>query len=68
MPVSTWALSDLFCASISKMCPKVSEKPGRAHKGVMLSVKLDVIKHFSCGEQNKDVVHALNLGSGKDKN
>lgn len=35
---------DLFHASISKMCLKVSEKAKRAHKGVTLYVKLDVIK------------------------
>ena len=51
----------LFCESINKMCSKVSEKLKRAHKGVTLSVKLDVIKHFPHGEQNKDIVHALNL-------
>lgn len=30
---------DLFCVSMSKMCPPVSEKFKRAHKGVTLSVK-----------------------------
>lgn len=34
---------DLFCASVSKMFPKVSEKPKKAGKGVMLSVKLNII-------------------------
>lgn len=57
---------NLFCASINQMCPKASEKLTRAYKGVILSIKLDVIKHFSCGEQNKDIVRALNFGSGKD--
>lgn len=33
---------DLFCTCVSKMCPKVSEKPKRACKGVMLGVKLDL--------------------------
>lgn len=37
---------DLFFASVTEMCPKVSEKPKRAHKGVMLRVKLDIIKCF----------------------
>lgn len=36
-------LLDLFCVSISKICPKVSEKPKRVCKGVILSVKLDVL-------------------------
>ena len=34
----------LFILCISKMCPKVSEEPKRTCKGVMLSIKLDVIK------------------------
>ena len=46
---------NLFCASLSKMCSKVSEKPKRALNGVKHSVKLDVIKHFDC-QQNKDIV------------
>lgn len=50
------------------MYPKVSAKPKRSCKGVMLSVKLDASKHFSCVEQNKDIVNRLNLGSGKDEN
>lgn len=37
---------DLFCVSVSKMCPAVSEKSERAHKGITLSVKLDIIKHI----------------------
>lgn len=36
--------SHLFCASINKMCLKVSEKHKRAHEGVMLGVKLDIFK------------------------
>ena len=36
----------LFCVSTSNMCHKVSEKPKRACKCVMLSIKLDVIKHI----------------------
>lgn len=54
---------DLFCASISKICPKRSEKPKRAHK----DVTLDVIKLSDYGKGNKDIVHVLNLGSGNDK-
>lgn len=44
------ALSPLFCAFLSKMHPKVSEIPKRAQKGIMLSVKLDVIKCLDHGE------------------
>lgn len=51
----------LFCAFVSKMCPKISEKLKRAHKGVTL------IKHFHSGEQNKDAVYALNMGSRNPK-
>ena len=47
---------------MSQMCPKVSERPMRTCEGDMLSVKLVVIKHFHCGEGNKDIVHALNFG------
>lgn len=43
------------------MCSKVSEKSKRAPKGVMCSVKLDVIKGSDRGEQNKDNGHALNF-------
>lgn len=39
----------------------------RAHKGVMVNVKLDIIKHFNHGKQNKDIMHALNSGSGNAK-
>lgn len=35
-----------FCASVSKMWPKVPGKSKRAHKGVMLSIKPDIIKHM----------------------
>lgn len=34
---------DLSCVLMNKMCTKVSAKPNRARKGVVLSVKLDVI-------------------------
>lgn len=37
------------------MCPKGSEKSKRAPKGIILSVKLDVIKHLAHGEHNKDI-------------
>lgn len=33
-----------FCASVSKMYPKVSEKPKRAHMSVTLSKELDMSK------------------------
>lgn len=56
MSVSIDALFDLFCASNSKLCPKVPEKPTSAHEVVTLSVKL--------GEQNKDIVHVLKIRSG----
>lgn len=62
--VSICALSRiiyLFCASVNKMYHKVPEKPKRVRKGVTLGVKLDVIKRFSRGERNKDIVRALNL-------
>lgn len=36
----------LFCALVSKTCPKLSEKPKGACKGVMLSIQLDIIKHI----------------------
>lgn len=52
---------DLLWASISKMSPKVSETPRRAHKGNKLSIKLDIAKHSECGEWNTDIVHASNL-------
>ena len=35
---------DLFCSFVSKMCPKVSEKPKKANKGVRLSIKLDIVR------------------------
>lgn len=43
------------------MCPKVSEKPKRAHESVTLTVKLDIIKCFNCGEGNKDIVPLLSM-------
>lgn len=53
----------LFCASVSKTCPQIAEKPKRAYKGLTLSIKLKIIKCFDCGERNKDVAR-LNFGSG----
>ena len=44
MSVSICVLSPVFCASVSKMCPKVSKKPNRAHEDVMFRVKLDILK------------------------
>lgn len=41
--VSICALSPCICTSINKMRPKVSEKPERVRKGVMLSMKLGII-------------------------
>lgn len=38
----------IYLCIFGKMYPKVSEKSKRAHKGVMLSVKLDIIKHIWC--------------------
>lgn len=55
---------NLCCASVIKMCLQVSEKPKRALKGVMLSIKLDVIKCFDRGGYNKDIVLVLYFGSG----
>lgn len=52
----------LCCASISRMCPKVSEKPKTAHKGVMLSEKLDIIVSTIMNEIK--TLHVLNFGSG----
>lgn len=43
------------------MCPKVSENPKRARKGVMLSIKLDIIERFDYGKWNKDIICTLNL-------
>lgn len=51
---------DLFCATLSKMCPKVSERPKRTCKSVMLSIKMNIIKHLNCSEPNKNAF-ALNL-------
>lgn len=53
---------------VSKLCPRVAEKPKRAHKGVTLGIKLDVIsKHFGHNEQSKDIMPALNFGPGNAK-
>lgn len=37
------------------MFPKISEKPKRAPKGIIFSVKLDIMKHLDHGEHNKDI-------------
>lgn len=55
---------DLFCVSISVMCPKLSVRAKTALKGIILWVKLDVIERFNCGEWHKDILPPLNLGSG----
>lgn len=52
---------DLFCAPVSAMCPKVSEKSRKASKGVILVVKLRVIKNIDLGEQNNNIMHTLGL-------
>lgn len=39
----------LFCASVSRMHPQVSDKPERA-KGSMLRITLDTMKGFERGE------------------
>ena len=36
--VRTWALSPFMCTSVSKMGPKVSEKPKRTSKGLCLAL------------------------------
>lgn len=54
-----------LCASVSKMFPEASGKPKRARKGVMFSIKQDIIKCFHDGEWNRNTVCALNFGSGK---
>lgn len=47
------------------MCPKVSEKPKRACKGGILSIKLDIIIVIVVnGEENKDLVCTFFGGSG----
>lgn len=51
---------DWLCVPVSKMGPKVAEKSERASKGVKLTVKLCIMKCSDC-EQNKDIVHELNL-------
>lgn len=61
---------DLFCASLIKMCPQVSEKCKRTHKDVMLSVKLDqvcmpsVIKCCDHSEYRIGIVLMMNFQSG----
>lgn len=49
------------------MCLKVSEKPKRAEKP-KLNINLDIIKCFNHCEKNKNIVRALNLGSGHAQN
>lgn len=46
---SVWASGlcpHLFCAPASKLCPKIPEKPKRAHRSVTLSINLDTIKYI----------------------
>lgn len=46
----------VFCALISKTCPKVSEEPERTCKDVLLSVELGISQRFDHGEWNNDIV------------
>ena len=42
----------------------MSEKPKRACEGVTLPVKLEMITCLDHAEQNKGIVHLLNVGLG----
>lgn len=52
----------LFCASVSKMRPEIPGQPKRVYKAVMLSIKLDLIKHIW------DNLAGYSLGLGTLKN
>lgn len=65
MSVSSVVYLDLSCASSCKICSKVSGKPKRACKGIILSGKLDVIVLIVVNrEGNKDLGHTFIWGSG----
>lgn len=63
MSVSICASSQCILCIHQKDVPLDIEKPKRGDKALMLCAKLDLIKHFDCGERTKDTVHVLNLRS-----
>lgn len=54
---------DVFCVSISKVPPKVSEKPKTVCKSVTLTIKLNIIVSIFVNE----IKVALNVGSGSSQ-
>lgn len=46
----------------------MNQKILRVIKGVMLNIKLDVVKCFDGSEQNEDIVCVLNIGLGNTQN